>query len=121
MRLIAPPERADLYRGLDRRLGADALEHGVRAVATGQFQDAFDALLAARGDDIGRAELAAQVGALRCLPIRMICSAPSRLAASTPHSPTAPSPMTVTRVAGAYPGGDRAVVAGAVDVGQRQQ
>src|SRR6185312_5975952 len=25
-----------------------------------------------------------------CLPIRMICSAPSRLAASTPHSPTAP-------------------------------
>ena len=42
-----------------------------------------------------------------CLPIRMICSAPSRLAASTPHSPTAPSPITVT----VWPGWTPAVIA----------
>ena len=36
----------------------------MRAVAAGQFQHAFDALLAALGDDVGGAELAAQVGAL---------------------------------------------------------
>jgi len=35
-----------------------------------------------------------------CLPISRICSAPSRLAASTAHSPTAPSPITVTVVRG---------------------
>ena len=38
-----------------------------------------------------------------CRPIRMICSAPSRLAASTAHSPTAPSPITVTVVRGPTP------------------
>ena len=54
-------------------------------------------------------------------PIRMIRSAPRRLAASTAHSPTAPSPITVTVVPGCHAGGDRAVVAGAEHVGQRQQ
>ena len=38
----------------------------MRAVTAGQFQDAFDALLAAGGDDVGRAELAAQIGAVLC-------------------------------------------------------
>ena len=37
----------------------------------------------------------------------MICSAPSRFAASTPHSPTAPSPITVT----VWPGRTPAVTA----------
>ena len=35
--------------------------------------------------------------------MRMICSAPSRFAASTAHSPTAPSPITVTVVRGFTP------------------
>ena len=60
----------------------------------------LDAFVAALGDDVGGAEVAAQVGAVGVAAIRMICSAPSRLAASTAHSPTAPSPMTVTDVRG---------------------
>jgi hypothetical protein len=36
-------------------------------------------------------------------PSAMTRSAPSRLAASTPHSPTAPSPTTATVVPGAQP------------------
>jgi hypothetical protein len=43
---------------------ADALEHGVRAVATGELPRPFDALVAALGDDVGGAELAAEVGAV---------------------------------------------------------
>ena len=35
-----------------------------------------------------------------CRPIRMICPAPRRLAASTAHSPTAPSPTTATLTPG---------------------
>src|SRR5205085_5112580 len=38
-----------------------------------------------------------------CRPIRTIRSAPSRLAASTAESPTAPSPITVTVVRGLTP------------------
>ena len=53
-------------RGLDRRPQADALQHGVRAVAAGQLPDLRDALLAALGHHVGGAELAAQVGALPC-------------------------------------------------------
>ena len=54
-------------------------------------------------------------------PMMMICSAPRRLAAITPHSPTAPSPTTATRVAGLDAGHDGGVVAGAEHVGERQQ
>ena len=54
----------DLHGGLDGRQRADALEHGMRAVAAGQFPDAFDALLAALGDHVGGAEFAAQIGAV---------------------------------------------------------
>ena len=43
---------------------ADALEHGVGAVAAGELADLRDALLAALGDDVGGAELPAQVGAV---------------------------------------------------------
>ena len=51
----------------------------------------------------------------------MICSAPSRLAAITPQSPTAPSPTTATVVPGADPRGERSVVARPHHVGERQQ
>ena len=44
----------------------DALEHGVGAVAAGELADLRDALLAALGDDVGGAELAAEVGAVPC-------------------------------------------------------
>ena len=43
---------------------ADGLEHGVGAVAAGELADLRDALLAALGDDVGGAELAAEVGAV---------------------------------------------------------
>ena len=43
----------------DRLLGADALEDGVDAEAAGQLAHAFDRLLAALADDVGRAELLA--------------------------------------------------------------
>src|SRR6185369_16734221 len=46
---------------LEGGLRADAFEDGVRALAAGQFADLRDALLAAFGDDVGRAELAAEV------------------------------------------------------------
>ena len=42
----------------------DGLEHHVGAVAAGEFADLRDAFLAARGDDVGGAELAAEVGAV---------------------------------------------------------
>ena len=41
----------------------DGLEHDVGAVAAGELADRGDALLAAGGDDVGGAELAAEVGA----------------------------------------------------------
>ena len=93
----------------------------MRAVAAGQFQDAFDALVAALGDDVGGAELAAQVGAVG-VPAHqddLLGAEPLR------REHAAQSDGTVTddgdRVAGADSGGDGAVVAGAVHVGQRKQ
>ena len=73
------------------------------AVAAGELPDPFDALGAALGDHLGGTELAAQLGA--CLVPRMsrIRSAPSRLAARTADSLTAPSPSTVTVVRGPTP------------------
>src|SRR5438034_6447548 len=43
-----------------RLLGADALQHGVSTNTVGQLLDAFNALIAALGDDVGRAELAGE-------------------------------------------------------------
>ena len=54
-------------------------------------------------------------------PSRMICSAPSRLAAITPQSPTAPSPTTATVLSGRDARGERGVVAGAHHVGEREE
>ena len=51
----------------------------------------------------------------------MICSAPSRFAAMTPQSPTAPSPTTATLEPGPNLRGDRGVMAGPHDVGEREQ
>ena len=48
-----------------RLLEADALEHGVGAVAAGQLAHALDGLVAALADDVGGAELAARA---RCGP-----------------------------------------------------
>jgi hypothetical protein len=112
MRLIAPPERATFT--------AVSID-GLVPTHSSQFQDAFDALLAARGDDIRRAELAAQVGAL------LVPAHKDDLFRAEPRrgQHAAQSDRAVTddghSLAGAYPGGDRAVVARAVDVGQRQQ
>ena len=54
-------------------------------------------------------------------PSMMICSAPSRFAAITPQSPTAPSPTTATILPGPHLRGEGRVVAGAHDVGEREQ
>ena len=54
-------------------------------------------------------------------PRTMICSAPSRFAAITPQSPTAPSPTTADGLARADPRGEGRVVAGSHHVGQREQ
>ena len=56
-----------------------------------------------------------------CLPIRMICSAPSRLAGEHAAQPDGAVADDGDGVAGPNPGGDGAVVPGAVHVGQRQQ
>ena len=81
----------------------DTLEHRVGAVAAGEVADPLDAFLASLGYDVGCAELAAEIRPVGWRPIRMICSAPNRLAASTADSPTAPSPMTVTVVRSVTP------------------
>ena len=58
----ARDRRPTVSRGL---LGADALQHGVDAVAAGELEDALDRLLAALGDDVGGAELARERDAVR--------------------------------------------------------
>ena len=45
---------------------ADGLEHHVGAVPAGELPDLGDALFAAFGDDVGGAELPAEVGAGLC-------------------------------------------------------
>src|SRR4051794_7062086 len=57
----------------------DALQDRGAAVPTGELADRGDALLAAGGDDVRGAELAAEVGPRLVAAIRTICSAPSRL------------------------------------------
>ena len=55
------PARAGGVEGLIHRLlRADGLDHGVGAEPVGELLDRRDALLAARFDDVGRAELASQ-------------------------------------------------------------
>ena len=79
-------------------------------------------LRAALGDDVGRRRTRrATACRSACRDIAMTRSAPSRLAASTAHSPTAPSPTTTTVAPGPTPRRDGRVVAGAHDVGQREQ
>ena len=120
-RLIVPPARTTRERGLDRRPQADALQHGVGAVAAGQLPDLRDALLAALGDDVGGAELATQVGAglvpahqddlLGAEPLgRQHRAQPDRAVADHGH-----------RRPRVHPGGHGAVVPGREHVGQRQQ
>ena len=85
------------------RACADGLHDDVGAVAAGQFADLVDALLAALGDDIGGAELAAEAGA-----VRVASHEDDLLGAEPPggqdgHRPTAPSPITATRLRGPTP------------------
>ena len=89
--------------------------------AAGQLADAGDALLAALGDHVGGAELAAQAGA--------------GLVAAGEHDPLGAEPLggdhraqadravpdDQHRIPAADAGGDGAVVAGGHHVGQRQQ
>ncbi len=44
--------------------GADAVEHGVGALAAGELAHTFGAFLATFGDDLGGTEVAAEVGAV---------------------------------------------------------
>src|SRR5688500_256854 len=62
-RLTVPPSRAT-PNAVSSAGVADALQHGVGAIAAGEFAHALDALLAALGDHVRGAELAAEVGAL---------------------------------------------------------
>ena len=62
-RLTVPPARTTPNAVSIAGREADALQHGVGAVAAGQLAHLRDALLAALGDDVGGAELAAEVGA----------------------------------------------------------
>jgi hypothetical protein len=62
--LVSHPDIADMAtgtRGMDglhhRLLGADGLDHRVRAQAVGQILDRRHAILTAFGDNIGGAEL----------------------------------------------------------------
>lgn len=100
---------------------ADGFEDDVRAVAAGQFADPGDAFLAARRDDAGGAEGPAQVGARGVTLHQEICCAPRRLAASTAIRPTAPSPITVTRVRALTPPDTAAWWPGAEHVGEGEQ
>ena len=88
----------DAERLLVGRPVADALEHGVGAVAAGQLADLLDALLAALGDDVGGAELEAQVGAGLVPAHEDDLLGAQPLGGEHRHSPTAPSPITVTVV-----------------------
>src|SRR5215218_8638020 len=71
-----------------RFLGADALEHRVGADSVRQLHDARDTVVAALGDDVGRAELAGEP-LPRFVPThRDDAVAPICLADSTPRRPT---------------------------------
>ena len=62
-RLTTPPARTTA-RAVTIALGPDTFDDRVRAVTAGQLPNPFDALLAALGHDVGRAELTAQIGAV---------------------------------------------------------
>ncbi len=126
--VLRHPDPADRAAGPDDAEGllvggqvADALQDGVSAVAAGQLTDLLDAFGASFGDDVGGAELAAQIGAV-LVPAhqndllgaeafgRHDREQPDRAVADHRH-----------RGPGVDTGPDRAVVAGTVHVGERQQ
>jgi hypothetical protein len=79
-----------------RLLGPDALEDSVDTESAGDLADTLHGLLAAlRTTSVALSSRASLVRS-SWRPTMMICSAPRRLAAITPHRPTAPSPTTVT-------------------------
>ena len=100
---------------------ADALEHRVGAVAPGELAHLRDALLAALGDDVGGAELQAQVGA------GLVPAHQDDLLGAQPlgreHRQQADRAVADhrDRGPGVHACRHRGVVAGDEDVGQRQQ
>ena len=83
--------------------GADALQHGVRADAVGELLDrAMPSSPRSVTSSVAPNARASSCRG-RCRLIAITRSAPSCAAASTPHSPTAPSPTTATVMPGATP------------------
>src|SRR2546421_4294621 len=120
-----PADRAaDPYhaeRGLQRVPCTDAFEHRVGTVAAGQVAYPADALRAPLGDHLGRAELAAQVGAV-LVPAEQQdpfgTEPPGRQYRAKPDSAVADHR---DGRALADPRLDRGVVSGGEDVGEREQ
>lgn len=63
-RLMVPPSRTTPALWTSASFRPTQFQHPLGAGPAGQFPDRVDAVLAAAGDDVGGAELAAQVGAL---------------------------------------------------------
>ena len=100
-RPIAPPGRAIASAVSIACSMTDALEHRVCAEPSVSSRTRSIASSPRSRDDVSGAELAARARSRSGLrPSRMICSAPSRFAAITPQSPTAPSPTTATILPG---------------------
>ena len=86
--MAAEPRGSDRLH--HRLLGADRLDHRVRAEPVGEVRDPRDAVVPSLLDDVGRAELQGELLPGQSRLIAMILSAPSCLAASTPSSSPAP-------------------------------
>ena len=120
-RLMMPPGRTTPDSLLVGGHVADCLEDHVGAVAAGELADLGDAFLAAGGDDVGGAELAAQVGA------GLVAAHEDDLLGAKPfgrqHGQQADGAVADDGDAGALvdPALDGGVVAGAEDVGEGQQ
>lgn len=102
-------------------LGADALQDGVGADATGEFLDAGDAFVAAFGDDVGGAELGRELLPRRVAAHRDDACGAQFLGGDDPGQADRPVTDDDHRGAGLDLGGDGRVPACAHDVGQRQQ
>ncbi len=66
-------------------------KHGVSAQATSNLKQALNCFVTSFAYHVGSTKLSGQRDAVAMMPRMMICSAPSRFAAITPHKPTAPS------------------------------
>ena len=99
----------------------DGLEHDVGAVAAGELADSVDALLAALGDHVGGAELAAEVGAGLVAAHQDDLLGAQALGREHGEQPDGAVADDGDRGAGPHAAVDRGVVAGAEDVGEGEQ